>query len=159
MRRGRDVRGVWLEWHLQVVINFECIIRIEPSQPDVERLRGYASLLFLAQPVAALEKRLAATAITQTTCRTYITTKSTTATTSTTSLVLNLNPIVLYTKTPSTTVTPQATTSKIFLIAQTIGAFMLTLRNNYNSHIHGYYHRFCGDRYVQHHQYHHRINN
>jgi hypothetical protein len=119
----------------------------------------FASLLFLAQPVAALEKRLAATAFTQTTCRTYITTKSTTATTSTTSLVLNLNPIVLYTKTPSTTVTPQATTSKIFLIAQTIGAFMLTLRNNYNSHIHGYYHRFCGDRYVQHHQYHHRINN
>jgi hypothetical protein len=38
MRRGRDVRGVWLEWHLQVVFHFECIIRIEPSQPDVERL-------------------------------------------------------------------------------------------------------------------------
>jgi hypothetical protein len=72
----------------------------------------FASSLFLAQPVAGLEKRLAATAFTQTTCRTYLTTKSTTATTSTTSLVVNLNPIVLYTKTPSTTLTPQATTSE-----------------------------------------------
>jgi hypothetical protein len=77
----------------------------------------FASLLFLAQPVAALEKRLAVTAFTQTTCRTYLTTKSTTATTFSTSLVLNLNPIILYTKTPSTTVTPQATTSKVFLMA------------------------------------------
>ncbi|KAG9522766.1 hypothetical protein KCU93_g6916, partial [Aureobasidium melanogenum] len=71
----------------------------------------FASPLFLAQPVAGLEKRLAVTAFTQTTCRTYLTTKSTTATTSTASLVLNLDPIVLYTETPSTTLTPQATTT------------------------------------------------
>lgn len=74
-----------------------------------------ASALCLTQPVAALEKRLAATAFTQTTCRTYLTTKSTTAITSTTSLVINLSPVVLFTKTPSTTVTPQATTSKMTL--------------------------------------------
>jgi hypothetical protein len=80
----------------------------------------FASLLFLAQPVAALEKRLAVIAFTQTTCKTYLTTKSTAATTLSTSLVLKLNPIVLYTKTPLTTVMPQGTTSKIFLIAQNI---------------------------------------